>query len=297
MIALLGFFLVIQYVKDILLAVYVLFLAKDIDLQAKYGKGSYALITGGSEGIGLAVAKQLARKGMNIIIVARNQTKLDNARTEIIEANPAIKCETRSFDFNTLSQQGEAAKILENLKIDEAKYDISILFNNVGIANKGKITETSSTEIQRIITVNCTSQAIMTHALLPRLRKRSPLSAIVSTSSTSVLHPFPRYDLYGATKSFNKYFASAFPRETGVDSYTFIPAFVKTSLSRSKNNFFMISADDCARDTVKFIGRWRSTFCGHWRHELLRLLLKIIPRAVLFKLVLRVTKKSKKTTQ
>lgn len=293
-ITLLGFCLVMQYVKDILHALYVLFVARDIDLQKKYGKGSWALITGGSEGIGLAVAKELARKGINIVIVARNQEKLEKARAEILEVNHKIKCEVRSFDFNTLSQKGEATKVMQSLDLKESKYDISILFNNVGMANRGKFTEASSYEIQRLITVNCTSQAVMTHALLPRLRKRKQDSAIISTSSMSTIHPFPRYDLYGASKSFNSYFAQCFPGEVGVDSYTFIPAFVKTALSRSKNNFFMISPEECARDTVKFIGRWRSTFCGHWKHEMLRTLLMIIPRAILFKLVLKLTKRKKK---
>ena len=80
-----GFLILAHFLKDVVYTLYVLFLAGPLDLPSIYGKSSYAIITGGSKGIGLALAKQLAARGFHLVLIARNKSDLASAKEEIRE--------------------------------------------------------------------------------------------------------------------------------------------------------------------------------------------------------------------
>ena len=74
------------------------------DLKARYG-GGWALVTGASDGLGKGYCFELARNGFHIILLARNQAKLDKVAAEIREQYPGIKTEVVVFDFATLDKE------------------------------------------------------------------------------------------------------------------------------------------------------------------------------------------------
>ena len=170
----------------------------------------------------------------------------------------------------------------------------SILVNNVGIANKDILLNTDEEYIKKLITVNCTSQAVMSHMMIKYFNKRDKLSCIMSTSSLSAMFPFPAYELYGATKAFNNYLGLSLLDDPKIDNYIFCPAFVKTGLSRSKDNWFKITTTESASNAIKFLGRHKVVFYGHWKHELLHWILKMLPR---FLVLLAAKKKIKMKNQ
>ena len=88
-------------------------------------------MTGASDGIGKEYAIQLARRGFNVALVARNKEKLDAVAQEVQQENTAIQTKTIVFDFSS-NYSAEAYQTLfdELLQID----DVSILVNNVGVA-------------------------------------------------------------------------------------------------------------------------------------------------------------------
>ena len=288
-----GFLLVSHFIKDIVHTLWVLFIAKPIDLPSLYGKKSYVIITGGSKGIGLGLAKEFARRGFNLVLIARNKETLKNAKEEIVDMNLKTDVLIRSFDFNILGEPGKEHNMWELLNLSE-DLDYSILINNVGMANKDILLNTDEESIKKLITVNCTSQAVMSHMMINYFNKRGKLSCIMATSSLSSMFPFPAYELYGATKSFNRYLGLTLIDNPLIDHYVFCPAFVKTALSRSKKNWFMVNSTESATSAIKFLGRHKIEFYGHWKHELLHWVLKILPK---FLVLLAAKKKIKMKNQ
>lgn len=274
-----GFLILAHFLKDVVYTLYVLFLAGPLDLPSIYGKSSYAIITGGSKGIGLALAKQLAARGFHLVLIARNKSDLASAKEEIREQFPSVDVTTRSFDFNVLGEPNKEHDMWELLDLDD-KRDYSMLVNNVGMANRDILVRTDEEEIKRLLTVNCTSQAVMTHMMLNYFERRGKLSCVVSTSSFATMLPVPSYDLYGGSKAFNRYFALTLVNNPLVDSYTFTPGFVKTGLSRTKGSWFQVEPEASARSAVKFLGRHRLEFCGNWKHELLKWGLGVVPEPI-----------------
>lgn len=289
LVSLVGLGLIAHYIKDVIHTLWVLFVAKPVDLQTLYGPKSYVVITGGSKGIGLGFAREFAKRNFNLVLIARNKEDLANAKNQLADLNKEIEIITRSFDFNRLGEAGKEHDMWHLLNLPREK-DYSILVNNVGMANRDILQNTDEQAIKKLITVNCTSQAVMSHMMLGHFRSRGKLSCIVNTSSLSSMFPFPSYELYGATKSFNRYLSLSMLDDPLVDSYTFCPTFVDTNLSRTKKNWFKIEPTESASSAVKFIGRHRVEFYGHWKHELLHWVLKALPKF----LVLYLSKRKKK---
>lgn len=65
------------------------FILPRLNLQKRYG-GGWALVTGGSEGIGFAIAEELAKEGFNIVLISRNKGKLEDARGKILKVKSGI---------------------------------------------------------------------------------------------------------------------------------------------------------------------------------------------------------------
>jgi 17beta-estradiol 17-dehydrogenase / very-long-chain 3-oxoacyl-CoA reductase len=271
-----GILLVAQFLKDLLFTVYVLCISKDIDLGKLYGKNSYVIITGGSKGIGFGFAKEFASRGFNLLLIARNEDDLKSAQSKIQAQYPTCKCLIKSFDFNSINRFNTSAELQEFLGLSK-DLDVSVLINNVGMANRQKIYETSEEQIKKVITVNCLSQFAMTDCVLPLMQQRSKLSCIIHVGSLSSKQPLPWFDLYGATKSFNQYYCSSLQNNKFIDNYLFSPGFVRTELSRSKENYFKVSVDESVKSAMKFVGRHRVKFYGHWKHELLHYVFWLVP--------------------
>lgn len=170
------------------------------DLKGRYG-GGWALVTGASDGIGKAYAHELAKSGFDVILMARNQEKLDAVAKEI-ETEFKVKTKVVIFDFSTLTDETSATKLKEEL--EKLKYlDISVLVNNVGNAKFAKLHEQSIQDCLRQVSINVYAQTFMTNFLLPRLLERQNRSAIIDVSSVCVYQPMGSLPMYCATKCFN----------------------------------------------------------------------------------------------
>ncbi|KAJ6355963.1 hypothetical protein OIU78_004147 [Salix suchowensis] len=92
--------------------------------------GSWAVITGATDGIGKAFAHQLAQKGLNLVLVSRNPNKLRTVSSEILAEHPGIKIKAVPLDFSSnlsaRAAQGVIAMAVEGL-------GVGLLINNVGI--------------------------------------------------------------------------------------------------------------------------------------------------------------------
>ncbi|KAJ6981323.1 very-long-chain 3-oxoacyl-CoA reductase-like protein [Populus alba x Populus x berolinensis] len=178
--------------------VYATFLRPEKDLK---GYGSWALITGATDGIGKAFARQLAQKGLNLILVSRNPNKLRTVSSEILAEHPGTKIKTVVFDFSgkvsTRLVQGVIEKAVEGL-------DVGLLINNVGITYPAArfFHEVDEKVWMDVVRVNLEGTSRVTRAVLPGMiqRKRGAIVNIGSGAS-SVMPSHPLFTIYAATKA------------------------------------------------------------------------------------------------
>ncbi|CAL8344989.1 unnamed protein product [Lota lota] len=159
--------------------------------------GEWAVVTGGSEGIGRAYAFELARHGMNVIILSRSKDKLERTAKEIVEeTGQRVKVLVADFTRDDVYREIE-----DNLKYLE----IGVLVNNVGILpsiipRKFLKTRNINQTITNVINCNIRTMAQMCRICLPGMEKRGK-GVIVTLSSGVATVPCPLYSLYSASKA------------------------------------------------------------------------------------------------
>lgn len=241
-----------------------------------YGKDSYALITGGSEGIGKGFADALASKGINVILVARNKEKLEKAK-EDIEKRFKVKVITHSMDLSQSSEQNFRA-----LKSKTDAVDVSFLINNAATICGKKLRDFTHDEVERVVSLNCTSVVHLMQLYLPQLEKRGYRSAVINVGSSSGVSPMPFCSLYSSTKVFSSYIAIGTSEEyrNTVDFLSFMPSTVSTPSSKFDQSWRAETVDDAVLAALKDLGRKRYTY-GTVKHTFICLLLKVIPDSIL----------------
>ena len=158
-------------------------------------------MTGASDGIGKEYARELARSGFNIVLMARDKAKLD-AVAEGIKRDFKVTTIVVVFDFSKLATLASVEQLRTVLN-KHLPADISILVNNVGCSKSGVLDRHSVWDAMRQINVNVNSQLYMTHCLLPRLLERPSRSAIINVSSVAAETMSGFLPIYTGTKTFN----------------------------------------------------------------------------------------------
>lgn len=152
------------------------------------------LITGASTGIGAVYAERFARRGHDLVLVARDKTKLEALAARLRQENP-ISVDVLPAD---LTQASDLAAVEARLREDTR---IGILINNAGIAQSGSFTEQTPDSIERLIALNVTALTRLASAAAPRFAD-SGEGSIVNISSIVGLAPEFAMTVYGATKAF-----------------------------------------------------------------------------------------------
>ena len=170
--------------------------------------GKTALITGASSGIGLAYAQEFARRGANLVLVARRKSLLEKLAKEI-KATSKVTIETFEMDLSALDAGAKLVKAVEakNLTVD-------FLVNNAGFGTSGRLIHENRDEVQREVVLNVATLVDLTTAYLPGMLKRD-FGAIVNIASTASFQPVPGMAVYAATKAFVRSFTSAVWGELG----------------------------------------------------------------------------------
>ncbi len=159
------------------------------------------LITGGSEGIGLAIAKEYARKNTKIHLVARNQEKLIKAKQEVECLGASV--EIHICDLSDLKQ-------VEQLKFQIPRVDVCIL--NAGIGYTGSVINSDEKHNMDMVHVNVTSTMMLADYYVKRMVEVHQGSLIL-LSSTGCFQPGPYIALYYATKAFVTSYGRALAQE------------------------------------------------------------------------------------
>lgn len=234
-----------------------------------------ALITGASGGIGKELAMVMAEAGHDLVLVARNEDKLNEVKKEIISMF-TVKVSAYALD---LSEAGSALKLYEATK----RENIEILVNNAGAGLKGNFFDDSQLRTLKMAQLNMLSLMELTQLFGKDFVKNNS-GRILNIASIAAFFPGPKQPVYFATKSFVRSLSRALAynlRGTGVTVTTLHPGVTKTDFFKSADahNFKGgASARSVARAGYKAMmdGKIEVTH-GFWNKILTNVLARAIP--------------------
>lgn len=183
------------------------------------------LITGASSGIGTVYAERFARRGHDLVLVARDTGRLDALATRL-RHDTGVAIDVLPAD---LTQRSDLATVETRLR-DDAR--IGILINNAGIAQSGGFTEQSADSIEQLITLNTLALTRLAAAVAPRLASAGE-GAIINIGSVVGLAPEFGMSVYGATKAFVLFLSQGLSLELtpkGVYVQAVLPAATRTEI-------------------------------------------------------------------
>ena len=165
-------------------------------------KGSTALITGASGGLGQAFAEQLAERGSHLVLVGRSEDKLQ-ALAERLERQSKITATVLTADFASAT---EVDQLVANLKT--RGIDVDLLINNAGFGVFQRFLETPLERQMEEIDVNVRAVVSLTYALAPAMVAKKK-GGVINLSSSAGFQPVPGANVYAASKSFVLLFSEA----------------------------------------------------------------------------------------
>jgi short-subunit dehydrogenase len=166
-----------------------------------------ALVTGASSGIGAVYADRLARRGYDLVLVARDQDRLDTLAARL-RAEAGVTVEVLRAD---LTEREDLARVEARLRDDAS---ITLLVNNAGTAAPGGFTQPDLDVMEKLIQLNVTAVTRLAAAVTPRFVAQGS-GAIVNISSVLGLAPEISLGIYGATKSFVLTLSQSLQTEVG----------------------------------------------------------------------------------
>ncbi|MFZ6778964.1 SDR family NAD(P)-dependent oxidoreductase [Undibacterium sp. Ji83W] len=152
------------------------------------------LITGASTGIGATYAERFARRGHDLVLVARDKVRLDALAARLHQEH-GVTVDVLPAD---LTKSSDLILVEARLRDDER---IGTLINNAGMAQSGSFIEQTPDQVERLIALNTIALARLSNAVAPRL-VRAGKGAIINISSVVGLAPEFNMSVYGATKAF-----------------------------------------------------------------------------------------------
>jgi hypothetical protein len=184
----------------------------------------FTLITGASSGIGYEMAKILAAKNHNLILIARSQDKLEKIQAEL---KNQYDIDVQYFLYD-LSEPNSAQDLFN--EINEHKYQVTGLINNAGFGDYGNFIEMPLKKDEEMIALNVTTLLGLTKLFGAEMVKARK-GRIMNIASLLSFLPFPYYSVYSATKSFVLAFTETVSAElqgTGVTVTALCPGTVET---------------------------------------------------------------------
>lgn len=228
-------------------------------------KRPFAVITGASRGIGAAYAKALAGRGYDLLLVARDRTRLESLASSLTGTTQAIFIETLD-----LAEPGAAHRLYVVARSHRPAVDLVI--NNAGFGLFGPLTETPLPRIQAMLQVQVTAVVEIMRLFLPGMIERRS-GAIINVSSVAGTFSLPYCAEYAATKAFLIRFTEAVAEEvrpSGVRLQVCCPATTETDFHvtagfKPKHGLGSQSAEEVVAASLRALNRGRVVVPTGWR--------------------------------
>ncbi|KAK7028350.1 very-long-chain 3-oxoacyl-CoA reductase [Favolaschia claudopus] len=191
-------------------------------------KGAWAVVTGASDGIGKEFAMQLASRGFNVLLVARNTQLLNGVAADILAKYPSSRTDVHTIDFAAADDSAYEAL---STRVDGL--DVGILVNNVGKSHAmpAYLVDTPLREMEDIVKINVGATLRVTYATLPGMIRRKR-GLVLNIGSFAGAVPSPMLATYSGTKAFLATFTSAIAEE--VRKHNIVVEHVNTYFVTSK---------------------------------------------------------------
>ncbi len=224
--------------------------------------GNYALITGASSGIGLTLAKQLAAKGFDVILVARSVDKLQALATELADQH-GIQARVAAADLTQPASIQNLATLLQNQGLS-----IRVLVNCAGVLHQDAFVNMQAAQLQQMIDLNISALTAMLHAVLPMMQRtvaeRGGKAHVLNVASIAAFQPIPMLAAYAASKAYVLSLSESLAEElqgTGVSVTALCPGITATNMfaqAKSANDklsqlpsFLIADVNDVARQALE----------------------------------------------
>lgn len=213
--------------------------------------GKTAIVTGGSKGIGRAIAEAFVKEGINVLISARNEKEVEAAAREISE-NAQAKCVGTVCDV----RDEQSVKTMIERAVSEFG-SLDVLINNAGVGKFGKVEDLSPDDFRTVIETNVNGVYYACHYAIPHLKKRG--GYIINISSLAGTNAHPKMAAYNASKFALNGFSEAMMqevREDGIKVSYIMPGSVNTYFNDSEpseENSWQLQSEDIARVCVDLL--------------------------------------------
>ncbi|MGO1538090.1 MAG: SDR family NAD(P)-dependent oxidoreductase [Leucobacter sp.] len=240
-----------------------------------------ALVTGASSGLGAEFCRQLAHLGVNLVLVARDESRLAALAAEL----PTV-CETLAADLVT--EEGQAA-VRERLA--DPEHPIDILVNNAGFGMGSAFHDSALADEQRMHELLSWVPLALSHAVIPGMRERGR-GWIINVSSAAGLIPGGTYSAAKASIiSLSRHLGLRYRRD-GIRVTALCPGFTRTEFHERMGvgreeipTFAWANARTVVREGIRAVRSGRLVAVSDWRYRAIRPLLPLVPRPIMERLV------------
>ncbi len=240
----------------------------------------YALVTGASKGLGKAFTIELAKRKINLLLVALPEDGLRELCADL-EKNYQIKC--HYFETDLTRKNG----IDELIRWAAGRYRINILINNAGMGGSREFELAEKDYLDKMISLNIRALTLITHQLLPEL-KSHPRSYILNVASMASFTPMGYKTVYPASKVFVLYFSRGLCQElkgTGVIVSVVNPGPMKTNKQVIKRinklgtfgTIGLLSPGYVASKSIDLMFKGKPVIILGWLNRLSWLAMKTVP--------------------
>ena len=259
-------------------------------------RGRWALVTGASAGIGESFARQLAARGMSVVLAARRGDRLRALAGELAGAHGVEAVVVES----DLAAPGESARLWASASNGRT---IDLLVNNAGFGARGSFAELPLARQVEMVQVNCTALLELTHLALGEMRPRGD-GAIVNVASIAAFQPVASLATYAATKAFVLSLTEAIwaeERDAGVRVVALCPGRTPTEFQavagtgNADSAFGVRSADQVVEAALRALERGRSYEVPGVENYLATWLVRVLPRSAVTRALKTLVRRASRT--
>jgi 2-hydroxycyclohexanecarboxyl-CoA dehydrogenase len=232
---------------------------------------SVALITGGSSGIGFAVAQAMAKAKFAIAITARDQESLDSAAAALTQAGASATCAVAA------DLRDPAAPFAILAAVNETVGHPDVLVNNAGSAPTARFERTSDAQLDEVLDLHVRAPFRLIRTLLPSFRDAGK-GCFLQVASTAGLRAFPYASAYTAAKHAMVGMTRALAAElegTKIGCYAICPGFVDTKITRAAAELVAAAGKQTAEQALAAMGSMNRIGRMHTPAEVAKAILRI----------------------
>ena len=226
----------------------------------KYGE--WAVITGASSGIGKALAYEMARKGLNLVLIARGQTALENLSENL---QSKFRVSTKVLVADLACQAG-----IDEVTAKTQALDVGLLVLSAGMESNGSFVKSKLEKELQVIQLNIVSTLVLSRHFTKKMESRKH-GGVLFVSSLTAHMPSPYFSNYAASKSYVFSLATSLYGELkskGIDISVLSPGVTNTAMAESigidwsKTPVKTMSPEDVAKETIQNFGKKLSIIPG-----------------------------------